>query len=552
MSDSLSKDRNFNLSVEERLELLKKIDNLEYYNSMDDVSDLLSMDEQDSFFAHFNLSFWDSIIAFFRQIFYGESIRQYIFNKAIRKEINNLAHINPPILDKNGLFIQNSFIQFLYEAGKISIDYAEFFKFWKKVIASKNNLVSYSLYYFDKIQKNNGKSYFEIFLEKKLIEIIKSDKEYRKTIAEQISQIKKHIRNNIDKFLLQMNQLYNMIIFFTYDYSHLFKSLFPIHFVDFSSDFLQNQFPNIHIDKFSTAIRTISRLFMVYPFFNEFNEDCLKYFVEYYNEIFPDIVIDKSPFFQRIASFTEMIQYYAAKDIVNRLYRILYKNPLLRVPFYSINLEIKTSFEKNIEQALEDKVKEAEALVEQELFSEFYNYLKEEGADKVKPLDANESLISLITKFELPSLNYLKSYLNFFSFFKIIWLNKIFQKISHLIEFKYFYFPQSDLKIIKELIENLNQILIDFEIIDKLANGIKIEMMKYDKKNPGKDDMLKLTLLVSNLDSKMKQTLISGITTFVKLKNYVQIDNSDTEVILVKNQLNRFVDVFQRICPYDK
>lgn len=33
MSDSLSQQKNFNLSVEERLELLKKLDNLQYFNN---------------------------------------------------------------------------------------------------------------------------------------------------------------------------------------------------------------------------------------------------------------------------------------------------------------------------------------------------------------------------------------------------------------------------------------------------------------------------------------------------------------------------------------
>lgn len=72
---------------------------------------------------------------------------------------------------------------------------------------------------------------------------------------------------------------------------------------------------------------------MVFPYYNELREDSLKTFVEYYNEIFPDNQVDFSGFFQRMLIFAEKIQYYAAKDIVNRLYRVLYKNPLLRVPF---------------------------------------------------------------------------------------------------------------------------------------------------------------------------------------------------------------------------
>ena len=552
MSDSFSPMRNFNLTVEERLELLKKLDKLQLYNNVDEVNDLISVEEQESFFAHFNLSFLDTIIVFFRQILYGESTKQYIFKKAIRNEINYLAHLNPPVLDKNGVFIQPYFINFLYDAGKISVDYIEFFKFWKKVIASKNNLISFSLYYFDKNQINNEKSLFEIFQEKKLIELIKGDKEYKKVIAQQYSLIKKHIRNNVEKLLLQLNQLYNLIIFFTYDFDHLFKLLYPIRFNDFHLDFFENQFPNVHIDKFANIIRPISRLFMVYPYFNEFSEESLKFFIDYYNEIFPDMQIDKNAFFTRLVYFTEQIQYYAAKDIINRLYRIIYKNPLLRVPFYSINLDLKTSFEKQIEQALDEKVKEAELVVEDQLFNEFYNILKEEGADKVKPLDANDSLILLLSKFDLPPLNYLKSYLIFFSFFKGIWMSKISNKVFQLVEFKYYYFPQSDIKSIKNTLEYLNQTSIDFDLIDKLANNIKIEMMKFEKKIPNKEDILKLSLLSSDLDSKMKQTLISGITTLLKMKNYLQIDNADNEVTIVKQQLNKFMDVLQRICPYDK
>lgn len=552
MSENLTSSRSFNLTVEERLELLKKLDLLQYYDRIEDVSDLLSTEEQESFFAHFNLSFFDSIVAFFRQIFYGESIRQFVFKKAIKNEINYLSHLNPPILDKNGNFIQPIFLNFLYNAGKISSDYAEFFKFWKKTIASKNNLISFSLYYFDKIKNNSGKSYFELFHENKLIELIKNEKEYRKIIAENISDIRKHIRNNIEKFMLQLNQLYNLILFFTYDYNQFFKQLFPIHFSDFSVDFYQNQFPNIHLDKFTSAIRTISRLFMVFPYYNEFQEDSLKSFIDYYNEIFPDMIIEKTSFLQKIATFSEEIQYYAAKDIVNRLYRILYKNPLLKVPFFSINIDIKTSFEKQIEQALEEKVKAAELELEQQVFNEFYNYLKEEGADKIKPIDANESLIVIFQKFDLPNLNYLKSYLSFYSFFKGIWFSKISYKLSHLTEFKYYYFSQSDLKIIKDLMETINQTTIDFELIDKLANAIKIEVMKFEKKIPAKEDIIKLSLLASNLDSKMKQVLINTISNLTKLNNSFQIDNSDTEVIFIKNQLNKFVNVFQRICPYDK
>ncbi|MEJ5274051.1 MAG: hypothetical protein WH035_07960 [Spirochaetota bacterium] len=253
-----------------------------------------------------------------------------------------------------------------------------------------------------------------------------------------------------------------------------------------------------------------------------------------------------------MSDFSEQIQYYAAKDIVNRLYRITYKNPLLKVPFYTINLDLKTSFEKNIEQALDEKVKEAESIVENLLFQDFYKILKEEGADKVKPLDANDSIESLLSKFELPSLQYLKSYITFYSFYKGIWLTKISNKVSHIIEFKYYFFPQSDLKSIKNILEELNQTLVDFDLIDKLANNIKIEMMKFEKKLPTKDDFLKLTLLVSNLDAKMKQTLVFSITNILKLKNYFQIDSSDNELLSIKEQLNRFADVFQRICPYDK
>jgi hypothetical protein len=291
---------------------------------------------------------------------------------------------------------------------------------------------------------------------------------------------------------------------------------------------------------------------MVYPYFNEFSEDSLKFFIDYYNEIFPDMQIDKNAFFTRLVNFTEQIQYYAAKDIVNKLYRIIYKNPLLRVPFYSINLDLKTSFEKQIEQALDEKVKEAESVVESQLFNEFYNILKEEGADKVKPLDANESLSQLLSRFDLPSLNYLKSYLIFFSFFKGIWMTKISNKVFHLVEFKYYYFPQSEIKSIKNTLESINQTSIDFDLIDKLANNIKIEMMKFEKKLPNKEDILKLSLLSSDLDSKMKQTLISGITTLLKLNSYMQIDNADNELNIVKQQLNKVTDVLQRICPYDK
>jgi len=325
-----------------------------------------------------------------------------------------------------------------------------------------------------------------------------------------------------------------------------------VRFDNFNIDFYQNQFSEVHIDKFANIIRTISRLFMVYPYFNEFLEDDLKFFLDYYNEIFPDIQIDKTVFFKKLSDFSEQIQYYAAKDIVNRLYRIIYKNPMLKVPFYTINLDLKTSFEKNVEQLLEEKVKEAESVVENMLFQDFYKVLKEEGADKVKPLDANESLELLLNKFELSSLQYLKSYLIFYSFYKGIWLTKISNKVSHFIEFKYYFFTQSDLKSIKNILEELNQTLIDFDLIDKLANNIKIEMMKFEKKLPTKDDFLKLTLLVSNLDSKMKQTLVFSITNILKLKNYFKIDNSDNELLSIKEQLNRFTDVFQRICPYDK
>lgn len=552
MSDSIYHSRNYNLSVEERLELLKKLDNLQIFNSVDDVNDIISTEEQESFFSHFNLSFFDTIIAFFRQIFLGEGIKDYIFKKAIKNEISYLSHLNPPILDKNGTFIQIHFINFLYDAGKISTEYSEFFKFWKKTIASKNNLISYSLYFFDKIQNNNDKSLFEIFHEKNLIDLIKENKDYKKVIAEHYSTIRKHIRNHVEKFLKQLNQLYNLIIFFTYDFVHLFKLLYPVRFDNFNIDFYQNQFSEVHIDKFANIIRTISRLFMVYPYFNEFLEDDLKFFLDYYNEIFPDIQIDKTVFFKKLSDFSEQIQYYAAKDIVNRLYRIIYKNPMLKVPFCTINLDLKTSFEKNIEQALEEKVKEAETIVENLLFQDFYKVLKEEGADKVKPLDANDSIESLLSKFELPSLQYLKSYLIFYSFYKGIWLTKISNKVSHFIEFKYYFFTQSDLKSIKNILEELNQTLIDFDLIDKLANNIKIEMMKFEKKLPTKDDFLKLTLLVSNLDAKMKQSLVFSITNILKLKNYFQIDNSDNELLSIKEQLNRFTDVFQRICPYDK
>ncbi len=81
MSDSIYHSRNYNLSVEERLELLKKLDNLQIFNSIDDVNDIISTEEQESFFSHFNLSFFDTIIAFFRQIFLGEEIKDYILKK---------------------------------------------------------------------------------------------------------------------------------------------------------------------------------------------------------------------------------------------------------------------------------------------------------------------------------------------------------------------------------------------------------------------------------------------------------------------------------------
>ncbi|GEM_PF-2857817 len=552
MSGPLSQKENYTLTVEERLELLKRIDNLQYYDRMEDVIDLIPVEQQNSFFANFNLSFIDTISAFFRQIFFGESMRQYIFKKAIKNEINYLSHLNPPVLDKNGAFILASFLSFLFEAGKISFDYQEFFKFWKKIFSSKNNLVSFALYYFDKIKNNNGNSYFELFHEKQLIDLIKSDKDYIKTIAENISAIKKHIKNNLNKFLDQLNQLYNLIIFFTYDFSNLFKLLYPIHFNDFSTDFFENQFPNVNLDKFTNAIRTISRLFMVYPYYNEFSEENLNCFFDYYDEVFPQMNIEKKVFFPKLVKFSERIQYYAAKDIVNRLYRILYKNPLLKVPFYSINLDLKTSFEKQIELSLEEKVKDAQQKVEQQLFNEFYALLKEEGADKIKPNDANDSLILLISKFELSPLNYIKSYLIFYSFFKSIWLGKIYTKIMHLIEFKYFIFNQNDIKVIKEVLESLNQILVDFDLVDKLANGIKIEMMKFDKKLPVKEDYLKLSLLTSNLDSKMKQVLVNGITGLVKLKNNFNIDNTDAELVMIDSQLSKYIEIFQRICPYDR
>ncbi len=129
MSESIAKNQNYNLTVEERLELLKRLDNLQNLNSFEDVIDQIPLEEQESFFAKFNLSLLDTISAFFRQIFFGESIKQYILKKAIKNDIIYLSHINPPVLDKNGSFIQSSFLYFLYEAGKLADDYSEFFKF---------------------------------------------------------------------------------------------------------------------------------------------------------------------------------------------------------------------------------------------------------------------------------------------------------------------------------------------------------------------------------------------------------------------------------------
>ena len=60
MSESLSHSRHYDLTVEERLDLLKRIDNLQHYDRMEDVIDLIPIEQQDSFFAHFNLSFLDS------------------------------------------------------------------------------------------------------------------------------------------------------------------------------------------------------------------------------------------------------------------------------------------------------------------------------------------------------------------------------------------------------------------------------------------------------------------------------------------------------------
>lgn len=552
MSDSLSQQKKFNLSVEERLELLKKLDNLQYFNRLEEVNDLFPIEIQEKFFSNFKLSFFDTIAAFLRQIIYGENFREYILKRAIKNEIYYLSHLNPPIIDKNGTFVLEPLIKFLYDAGKISTDYSEFFKFWKKTISSKNNLVSFALYYFDKIKNNDNKSYFELFHEKNLVQLIETTKEYKKIINDNILIIRKHIKSNIEKFAIQINKMYNFIIFFTYDYSGLFNILYPVRFNNFTIDFYENQFSNIHIDKFVNAIRPLSRLFMVYPYYNEFSEDDIKFFLQYYNEIYEEHQIDINVFYRIMQEFTEQIQYYAAKNIVNRLYKVIYKNPLLEVPFFSLTLDIKSTLEKQIEQALDEKVKEAEAIVEKKLFEEFYKLLKEEGADKVKPLDANENLLSFLNRFELPSLNYLNSYLVFYSFYKVIWLSKLSQKISHITEFKYYNFNQQDLKNIKDLLESINQIITDLELIDKLANGIKIEMMKLEKKLPSKEDIVKLSLLVSNLDSKMKNILISVTNNLSKLKNLFNLDTSDPEILFIKLQLNKFIDVFQRICPYDR
>ncbi|MFN3411378.1 MAG: hypothetical protein ACK4YF_04385, partial [Exilispira sp.] len=142
MPDPVSQSNSYTISVEERLELLKKLDRLEYYNRIEDVNDIVSSEDQDSFFTHFELSIIDSVVAFFRQIIFGESIKQFIFKKSIKNEIKYLSSLHPPILDKNGIFVLSPFINFLYEAAKISTDYQNFFKFWNKTIASKNNLIS--------------------------------------------------------------------------------------------------------------------------------------------------------------------------------------------------------------------------------------------------------------------------------------------------------------------------------------------------------------------------------------------------------------------------
>ena len=541
-----------NLTVEERLDLLKKLDNIMIYSSQDEIPETLPPELQDRFFASFHLSFFDYIVSFFRQIFLGEQLKNYICKKAIEKEIKYLSHLNPPILDKDGHLVLPSFVYFLYQAGKISYHLQNFFVFWKKTLSSKDDSVFFALYYFDTNLKGDDKANFNIFHENYLVEQINEDIDFQKSINEKLQHIKKIIHGNIEFFSKIIDKMYDLTTFFTYDFSTLFKMIYPLRFISFEVDFNESSFPPVSLDRYSSVIRTLSKLFMIFPYLDEFNDSYLSPFIDYYNEINNENPISKQYTVNLIKEFSELVGYYAAKDILNRLFKVISKNPFAYIPFYSLSCNISGYLEPKIVSTLEELIKKASLKVEEKVIINFVEYLEDESASHYKLVDANESLVPIIQSYDLRSLTNIKTFSLFYSFYKGVWIEKLNHKLNHLIEFKYYLFPQSILKELKSLIESMNNFGFEFESIDRSANNIKLELMKHDKKSISTDNLAKINLLIASFDDKCKQILLSGSQTLGKIDELLNFNHNDDELSSIKKSINKCLGFIKKIVPYAK